>query len=50
MTFNTYVCHHQKGGDCWNKYGLNNHLIGFDDNKVLKDQLVLLTSYSSVQD
>jgi len=21
---NTYVCHHQKGGDCWNKIRLYN--------------------------
>jgi hypothetical protein len=28
----------------------DNHIIDFDDNKVLKDQLVLLMFYSSAQD
>ena len=45
LNFNALVCHHQKGGDCWNKVGLtwtSNVLSGFDDNKVLKLQLVLL--------
>jgi len=33
---NTSVCHHQKGGDCWNKMCLTIPLLSFDDNKVLK--------------
>jgi len=33
---NTNVCHHQKGGDYWNKMCLTSRLESFDDNKVLK--------------
>ena len=45
LNFNALVCHHQKGGDCWNKVGLTRTtkvLSSFDDNKVLKLQLELL--------
>jgi len=33
---NTIVCHHQKGGDCWNKMCLTLPLKVLRDNKVLK--------------
>jgi len=42
LSINTCVCHHKKGGDCWNKISLNNASLSFDDNKVLKDQLDML--------
>jgi len=39
---NISVCHHQKGGDCWNKMCLTLPPLSFDDNKVLKCQLDML--------
>jgi len=53
---NTIVCHHQKGGDCWNKMCLTIKLCviikkSFDDNKVLKKLTIGSANVcSSVQD
>ena len=41
MFLNTFVCHHQKEGDCWNK--ICSCPLGFNDNKVLKEQLGIVT-------
>jgi len=42
LTININICHHQRGGDCWNKMCFNISTFSFDDNKVLKFQLGML--------
>jgi len=49
---NTNVCHHQKGGDCWNEICLTLTLKSFDDNKVLKkfqlEMLIFIQVYRTI--